>query len=245
MRKILIGAAAAAALLAPGIASADTNAVVGIQAGNTDFDGDDFDHYGLSGGFSHDMNNGWVFQMDGEHGRSDLSGTDLGSSYGAVHYGVRNDSYALAGFVGLDEFFALSGTQFGAEGQMYFGNFVVGGSAGIVDFDAFSATSFQVDGAYYVSPNLAINALIATTEGDDAIDDDWTSYGVGGEYRFHGPISVALNWRTDEFDGYDADSWTIGLNFDLGTGSLQERQTQGPSLQGASNLHGALGGLLP
>lgn len=245
MKKILVGAVAAAALLTPAIASADTNAVVGIQLGNTDYGTADYDNYGLTGAFSHDMNNGWVFQMDGEHGRTDFGTADIASSYGAVHYGVRNDRYALAGFVGLDEFFSLSGTQFGAEGQMYFGNFVAGASAGISDFDEFSVTSIQLDGAYYISPNLAINALIATTEGDDAIDEDWQTYGVGGEYRFSGPMSVALNWRTDEFDSDDTDTWTIGLNFDLGTGSLQERQTQGPSLQGARNLHGAVGGLTP
>ena len=37
----------------------------------------------------------------------------------------------------------------------------------------------------------------------------------------------------------------MGAGGQLGTGSLQERQTQGPSLQGARNLHGALGGLIP
>ena len=36
MRKILLGAAAAMAIAVPSIASADTNAVVGLNYGNTD-----------------------------------------------------------------------------------------------------------------------------------------------------------------------------------------------------------------
>lgn len=248
MKKFLVGAVATAALLTPAIASADTNAVVGVQAGNTDFDGGDFDHYGLNGGFSHDFSNGWTFQFDGDHSRLSGDGDpDLSTGYGAAHMAMRNDTYALGGFVSMDEFFALSGTGFGVEGQYYLNNVVVGGSLGVVSFDDadIGATSLQLDGAYFFSPNLSVNALIAQTEGNDDIDEDWTSWGIGGEYRLSAsPISIAANWRNDEFDGYDADTWTIGVNFDFGTGSLHERATNGPSLQGARNLHESFGNIL-
>lgn len=249
MNKLLIGAVATAALLTPAVASADTNAVVGVQAGNTDYGPGDFDSYGLNGGFSHDFSNGWTFQFDGDHSRLTGDGDpDLSAGYGAAHFAMRNDSYAFGGFVSMDEFFSLSGTGFGIEGQYYAGNFVVGGSAGIVDFGDvdIGATSIQLDGAYFFTPNLSINALVASTEGNDDLDDEWTSWGVGGEYRLDAsPFSIAANWRTDEFDGYDADTWTIGVNFDFGTGSLHERATHGPSLQGARNLADAFSYVLP
>jgi opacity protein-like surface antigen len=245
MKKLLIGAAAAAALLAPAVANAETNAVIGVNVGNTDFDGEDFDHYGLTGAFSHDFSNGWYVQMDGEHGRADLMGTDISTGYGAVHGGVRNDTYAFGGFVSFDEFFIASGTGYGIEGQYYLNNFVIGGSLGQVEFDGigdFSATNLQLDAAYFITPNFAVNALLGTTDLEDA-DEEVTTWGAGAEYRFHGPLSISANWRNDEVDDFESDTWTIGLTFDLGTGSLHERQTQGPSLQGARNLNDALEGL--
>jgi hypothetical protein len=248
MKKFLVGAVATAALLTPAIASADTNAVVGAQYGNTDFGAGDFDGYGINGAFSHDFSNGHIFQFDGEHGRVSTDGSpDFSDAYGAAHFGVRNQSHALAGFVSMDEFFGLSGAGFGVEGQLYLNNVVLGGSLGHVGYDDvdLGATQLQVDGSYFFTPNLAVNALVAQTEGADDFDGDITSYGVGGEYRFNNPFSITANWRTDDFDGGDADTWTIGVNFDFGTGSLHERATTGPSLQGGRNLSEALTALLP
>jgi opacity protein-like surface antigen len=245
MKKLLIGAAAAAALLAPAVASADTNAVVGVQYGNTDFEVDDFDRYGISGAFSHDFSGGTFLQMDGEHQRVDAGGVDISDGYGALHYGTRNDQYAFGGFLSFDDLFSASGTGVGVEGQWYMNSLVLGGSLGYVDYSGeATALSAQVDGIYFFTPNFSVNALVAQTEGDDGLDTDWTSYGAGAEYRFHGPVSVSANYRQDEFDGSETDTWTVGLTFDLGTGSLQERQTQGPSLQGARNLSRALDGII-
>jgi opacity protein-like surface antigen len=249
MKKFLVGAVATAALLVPAVASADTNAVVGLQYGSTDYGIGDIDEYDINAAFSHDMSNGWLFQFDGERGRlsDDGGGPDLDTGYAAGHLGVRNENHALAGFVGFQDFFGISGTSFGVEGQMYLNNIVLGGSLGHVDFgDAdFGATSLQLDGAYFFSPNLSVNALVAQSEGTDDFDTDWTSYGVGGEYRFNNPLSINAGWRTDDFEGGEADTWTIGLSYDFGTGSLHERATTGPSLQGARNLSNTAGAILP
>lgn len=248
MKKFLLGALAAAAVAAPGVAAADTNAVVGLHYGNSDYGPGDFDSYGLNGAFSHDFSGGTFLQMDADLGRID-AGSDVASSYGALHYGVRNDSYAFGGFVGLEDFFGLSGTSVGLEGQWYASNLVLNGSVGYLDLDDANLdfTNVQIDGGYFFTPNLQLTGLIAHTEADySSGDTDWTTYGIGGEYRFSGsPFSVALNYRTADTDGDDVDSWMIGFNFDLGTGSLQERATHGPSLNGASALHANSTGLLP
>jgi hypothetical protein len=239
MKKILIGAAAAAALLTPAIASADTNAVVGLQYSNTDVESFDFDSYGINGAFSHDFSNATVFQFEGASTRIDAGGCCISSGYAAAHYGLRNDTYALAGFVSFDELFVYSGLGLGIEGQYYLNNIVLNGSIGYADFDDIdvSTTVASVDGTYFFTPNLGLTGLVAVSD-DEVYGDDTTTYGISGEYRLaNSPTSFELGVRqTDVFDD-DATVWSIGVNFDFGTGSLQERATSGPSFSGASNLH--------
>jgi hypothetical protein len=249
MKKILLGAAAALAIAAPSVAAADTNAVVGLQYTNTDFDSLDLDQYGLNGAFSHDLSNGAVLQMDGQMGRVDAGGCCVGSSYGAVHYGWRNDSHAFAGFVGLTDFFVASGLGVGLEGQLYLGNLNLNGSIGHVDFDDFDldSSSAQVDAAYFFTPNLALTGIVAVSEADfGGSDTDWTTLGIGGEWRFdNSPFSINAGYRNHDFDGGDADSWTIGFAWDLGTGTVQDRTRNGPGLNGARNMFDVMSVLAP
>jgi hypothetical protein len=251
MKKILLGAAAAIAIAAPSVALADTNALVGLQYTNTEFDGvsGDIDQYGLVGAFSHDLNNGGVLQMDGEMGRADIGGCCLANSYAAVHYGWRTDSYAFGGFAGFNDFFVASGLGIGAEGQLFLGNLNLGGSIGHVDFDDFdlSATSAQVDAWYFFTPNLAVNGLVAFSEADSGgFDSDWTTLGIGGEWRPDGAaFSFNAGYRSHDFDGGDGDSWTIGLTWDLGTDSVQERTRSGPGFNGARNMFDVMAVLSP
>jgi hypothetical protein len=246
MKKFLVGAAAAAAILAPVAASADTNAVVGVQYANNEFDSFDFDSYGFNAALSHDFDSTFL-QFDGEFNRVDADGCCNTSGYGAMHYGVRNDSYAFAGVVSLNDFFGYSGLGYGVEGAMYFSNFVVNGALGQVDFSDldFQTTTIAADASYFFTPNFAVNGLISHSEGEDGIDADWTTYGVGGEWRFSGPTSVTFGYRTTEIEDQDSDAWTIGLNFDLGTGSLQERATSGPGMSGGRALSGGLTAIVP
>jgi hypothetical protein len=247
-KKLLAGAAATAALATPGLAAADTNAVVGVAYNMQEIESFDWDRYGLSGGFSHDFSNGTVLQFDGAAERADISGCCASAGYAAVHYGVRNESHGFAGFVGVEEFFGASGIDLGVEGQFHLTNFTVNGSLGYMDFGDvdLSGYSAQVDGAYYVTPNFAITGLLSYTEESDSFDTDWTSYGVGGEWRFgSGPVSLLAGYRHLEIEDADGDTWTIGFNFDLGTDSLQDRARSGPSFNGASALHNNLHQIVP
>jgi len=250
MKKYLLGAAAVFAVAAPMAAHADTNAVVGLDFTSSDY-GDSFDSdaYGLNGAFSNDMDNGWTFQMDGATERLDIEGCCYGTGYGAAHLGMRNESHAIAGFVGFENFTGFSGLGYGVEGQMYFGNFNVGASIGHTDFDDVDIedTHYQLDGAYFFTPDLAVNALVSSTELDfGSGDTDYMSYGVGGEYRFSGsPFSIKANYRQSDTDGGDVDIWSIGFNYDFGAGSLQERSRSGPGLNGFSAMHDGLNSLPP
>lgn len=249
MKKFLVGAVATAAMMTPAIASADTNAVVGLQYANTDIDSFDFDSYGFNGAFSHDLNNGWFLQVDGEYNRVDAGGCCFSNSYAGFHAGMRNDSHAFAGFVSLGDFFGYSGLGVGVEGSLYWSNIVLNGSLGHVDFGDIdlSATGVSVDGSYFFNENLAINALVAYGDAEDGIDADWTTLGIGGEWRMaNSPTSFTLGYRNTDFDSdFDSDTWTIGVNFDLGTGSLRERASNGPSMNGARSLNSQLDAFLP
>lgn len=249
MKKLVLGAAAAAALLAPAVASAETNAVVGIDYTHFDFDGFDANAYGLNGAFNHEFSNGWQIQMDGAADRLDADGCCISANYAAAHYGVRTDQYSFAGFVGLQGVSILSGIDVGIEGQMHFGSASIGGSLGYVDFGDFdvSATNANVDGVYYFTPNFSVNAGAAYTnlDGFGGSTDYWT-WNLGGEYRFdNSPFSVSLGYRQSDFDGADVNAWTIGLTLDLGTGSLQDRRVHGPSWGGARSLYDDLGAIGP
>lgn len=245
MKKLLLGAAAVIAVAAPSVASADTNAIIGVDYNSIDFDVDTFDSWGINGAFSHDFSNGWLLQAEGDTSRIDVGIGDFSDSYGAIHVGTRNDTYALGGYVTFEEFFSLAGLGVGVEGQYYLNNFVIGGSLGYVEFDEISdlsVTSLQLDGAYFFTPNFSVNALFATSDFEDI---DSTTFGIGAEYRVHGPVSISAGWRNDDYDVFDADTISIGLTVDLGTGTLHERQLQGPSLQGARNMNDLLDTLIP
>ncbi|MBI3437093.1 MAG: porin [Proteobacteria bacterium] len=243
MKKFALGAAAAAALLAPAVAHADTNAVVGLDYNHVNFGGGpDANVYGISGAFNHDFSNGWQLQMDGATDRLDGGGCCLNQNYVGAHYGVRNDQYSFAGFVGLQSLFFFSGMDVGIEGQMHFGQASVGGSLSYIDFgDAnVNATNVNMDGEYYFTPNFSVNAGAAYTNLDvsgPGNTDFWT-WNLGGEYRFdNSPVSVSLGYRQSEFDGGNVNAWTIGLTLDLGTGSLQDRRVKGPSWGGARDIY--------
>ncbi|MGH6951855.1 MAG: hypothetical protein ACREH4_13365 [Vitreimonas sp.] len=242
-KKLLAGAAATAALMAPGLAAADDNAVVGFTYNAQEIESFDWDRYGINGAFSHDFSNGTLLQFDAAGERVDAGGCCLSTGYAAVHYGMRNDNHGFGGFLSLEDFGFVSGLGLGVEGQLHLTNVLINGSLGYVDFqDAeLSGYAAQVDGAYFFTPNFAVTGLVSYTEGDEGIDADWTSYGVGGEWRFAGsPASVVFGYRHLDIEDSDGDTWTLGFNIDLGTDSLQDRSRSGPSFNGASALHNNL-----
>ncbi len=245
MKKLMLGAVAAAALMTPGMAGAETNAVVGFDYNSIDYGAvGDADSYGFDAAFSHGFSNGWDLQVDGSSLRVDAGGCCTNSGYAAMHLGMHNDRHSLAGFVGFQDFAIFSGLSLGVEGQMYLSQATIGGSVSHTDFGDIDleATHVQVDGSYFINPDFSLSAGFAHTDADFG---DWNSWGVGGEYRFAGsPASVSLGYKQADFDGAEVDALTIGLTLDLGTGSLHDRSRSGPSWNGARSLNDNLGGAL-
>jgi len=240
MKKFLAGAAAAAAVLAPAMASAETTGVLGLQYTSSEIDDFDFDTLSLEGALAHDFSNGTFVQFDASSGSMDVGGADISTSYAAAHFGVRNENYAFAGFVSFDEFVSLSGIGVGVEGQYYLPNMVFTGTLANISFDDpidENSTGASIDGTYFFTPNLSLTGALTFTD-DKLYGDDVTVWGIGGEYRFaSNPVSIELGYRQADVFDEDATAWTIGLNIDLGAETLYDRATSGVSLNGAERLH--------
>ncbi|MEZ6022551.1 MAG: hypothetical protein R3C16_03845 [Hyphomonadaceae bacterium] len=241
MRKYLMGAAALAAFAAPGLAHADS-AQVGLGIANADFSGGggDADFLRLEGAYSHNTGNGLVLQLDGLHDRIDIGPGDLGNSYGAVNLGVRSDTHAFYGFVGLSDMVALSGVNLGIGGQLYMSRATINASLGYADFDTadVSITDLHVDGTWFFTDNFGVGAEAGWAEGEFSPDIDWTTLGLFGTYRFAGsPVSVNLGYRNQDFDGGgEVDTWRLGFTYNIGTSSEIERSRDGASFNGAREL---------
>lgn len=235
MKKILMGAAAAMAIAAPGIAAADS-ADVGVAYSTTDIDSFDVDTWTLNGGFVHQLDGNLVLQADGAINRQDFGGgTDLGTSYGAVAFGTRNDSYAFYGFVGLSDLFAASATSYGIGGQYYLSNMTFNGSYGISDWDGgLDMTNLHVDATYFFTDNLSVTAEAGETDLDFT---DFTTLGVGATWRPDGSnFTFNAGYRNMDFDNTDGDQWRLGFTYNMGTASERERSQSGASLNGARTL---------
>src|SRR5262245_42357781 len=241
MKKYMLAAAAAFALAAPGVAAADS-ADVGLHVGNINPDGGgDVDVWGIDGAYSHQMDNGWVLQMDGQHDSLDV-GSDIGSSYGAVNLGARSDSHAIYGFAGLSDFAAISFINVGVGGQLYLGNVTVDGSVGYAnaDDDDLSVTDASVDGTWFFTDNFGLTGRVGWAQVDEGGggDFDATTLGVGAAWRPDGSnFTFNAGYDSVDGDGGDGSAWRLGLTYNIGTSSERERSQSGASFNGGRNLY--------
>lgn len=241
MKKYLLSAAAALAIAAPGVASADDAADIGFHYANVEPDGgSDFDIYGLDGAYAHTFGSGMVLQFEGQSDRFDGGGT-AGTGYAAVSFGMRNQSHAVYGFVGMGDAFSVSTTNVGVGGQLYLGSATINGSIGYADFDDVDAnvTDARVDGTWFFTDNLGLTGKVGWAEAEGAGPDfDWTTLGLGGAWRPTGSnFTINAGYENIDTDGGEADVWRLGLTYNIGTGSERERSQRGASLNGARNLY--------
>lgn len=244
MRKLIIGAAAMLAVALPGVAAAQTTATLGVSYANYDVESDDVDMFGLDGAFAHDFSNGWTVQGEAAHDRIDFDGAEVGVSYGAVNFGMRNENHALYGFVGLSDFYVSSVATVGVGGQLHFEQASVNGSVAYADIgeafiDSGNLTNVHVDGTWFITDNFGITGEAAWTEVEvDSSDTDWTTLGIGASYRFTDtPWTVYAGYQNRDFEGGDIDSFRIGVRFDIGSGSAREQARSGASWNGARSLY--------
>lgn len=241
MKNILMGAVAALALAAPGIASADTIGSIGAAWGPMDDDNDSTrdDILALQGDFSTDVG-GHTFQMGAAN--FDMYHDNHSHNYGAIdaHLGMGGDSHAFGVYGGALNLSGDVAYGLGAEGAFYFGNFTLGGDifyASTRGDPAYDNSGASLNGGYYFSPNLAVRGQV------EYLDSEWmasesTTYSAGAEYQFASlPISVSGDYYNSDVSydfatDTDVDVWQLGVAYHFGGSDVMSRDRAGANQGG-------------
>jgi hypothetical protein len=268
MRLLKAVAASLAALAAAAFAAPASAAVSGYIEGSYEHNSVDFNNSGsednntfaLGGAVVDSFSNGWNVQADGQ--TNDVSwqnsSADDAQGYTAVHAFMRNDDYALGGFVGLASIYDYSVRMLGVEGQMYLPDVTLGAALNYAETDTGyygNVTSWGAGGEvnYFVNDNLALTGKAAYTSFDlgnyycecnDNSADEW-SVGIGGEFQMDkSPVSVFAAYTYTNLDGpssygFDDNTIKIGVRLNLGTTTLRDRTNKGASMDGAQGVYDA------
>ncbi len=244
MKKFLLGAAAALAITAPGVATAQSGYFdLGYQSTEVDVGGlsGDGDAWTLGGAAAWGGNGTLGVQIDGLVSSADADGggeADIWNLGG--HLFTRHEGGLIGGFVNYGNADIGGAGDFdfwtaGIEGQLYMSRTTLDGALSYSEADDTDAslTAADLGLTHFVSDNFSLGANVGFGQIDDGANDaDLVSFGVGAEYQFAAmPLSIFGGWQRSEIDDLDADadSLGIGVRYNFG-GSLFERNRSGASL---------------
>jgi hypothetical protein len=240
MKKLLLGAAAALAIAAPGVASAQSGYVdLGYASTEGDVLGVDFEGDGFTAGGAAAWSN---FQLDGSFSSSD----DVDSWQIGGHLFSRTDSYLFGGFANYGNSDPGGGADtgiwtVGLETQWYMDRTTFDGAISYSDAEDADATLTAIDLGltHFATDNFSIggNLGFGQLEGS-GFDTDASTYGINAEYLFSSaPISVFGGWNhvTVDDDLLEADTLSVGIRYNWG-GNLLERNRSGASLARGGGL---------
>ena len=253
MKKFLLGAVAALAIAAPGVASAQNAYVdLGYSSSEGDVAGIDVegDGWTLGGAAAFGGNGGLGTQFDATIGESeDTSTWNVGG-----HLFTRSDTYLFGAFAnyGAVEPDGAGGDYnawtLGLEGQWYASRTTFDWSVAYSDAEDLDATftGADVGVTHFVTDNVSFGGGIGFGTVDVAsFDTNTLTYGLGAEYQFASlPISIYGGWNHFDLDDFDTDGDTlsVGVRYNFG-GTLLERNRSGASLGRGGGI-GRFGGLL-
>ena len=250
MKTLFLASAAAAALFAAPAFAQDAIGSVGLTYSNPSIEiaGEDFDAdvWTVDGTVAIPANN-WTVTFNGAIDHTKAFGEDDTTGAAAAHL-----TTMVAGDVRVGGFVAGNGIgsgdtvyTIGAEAQKYLAGSTLTGLVAYTSADELDADIWTVggDAAFYVMPNLRLNAGVSYNNVDANLGDiDAWTYGVGGEYEFTGtPFSVAAGYTRADIDSLDVDTWSLGVRYSFG-GGLQARDRAGAGLN-VSSIASVLGGL--
>jgi hypothetical protein len=246
MKKLgLLAAVAAVATVAfPATASAG-GGYLGASYGNTDVGGSDADTLQVEGAFGHHEEGSPLgFQIDGSYGNTEGDADDADHYSFAAHGYFSGGTWRLgagAVFAGVeDSTDDIEEMAYGVEGAFDFGaNTVVtvSGTLGEVEVLTVDVDTWNLDASlnHYFSPNIRIGGNIGTgnLDGGGGGDADTFTAGVGAEFQpFSLPVSFNVGYNhfevDDTFGDLEADTWSVGVRWNLGASSLQERDENVP-----------------
>lgn len=247
MKKFLLGAVAALAISAPGVASAQSG-YLDLGYSSSDAGANDIDTWAVGGAYSWSGNGSLGFQLDGVVGQHEYDvGAEADTYNLGAHLFTRNESHLFGGFVGIGstEFggpFDYDYYTVGLEGAYYMSRTTLNGVLSYSNSDDLNADATMLDlgATHFVTDNFSINGGVGFGE---LADNDVTTYGVGAEYQFTGvPISLYGGYNSSDYDGSEVDVFSLGVRWNFG-GSLLDRDRSGASLTRNAGF-GRLGAVL-
>nr|WP_314528832.1 outer membrane beta-barrel protein [uncultured Brevundimonas sp.] len=247
MKTILLASAAAATLFAAPAFAQDAIGSVGVTYSNpsvkvagNDVDADIWSVDGTVALPARD----WTVTLSGAVDHAKAFGEEDTSGAAAAHLtklwtsDVRAGGFVAANGIGTGD----TVWTVGAEAQKYLAGSTLTGMVAWTDADAGDIWTVGGDAAFYVMPNLRLNAGVAYNNVDvngGSSVDAWT-YGVGAEYQFENtPFSVGAAYTRADLDSTDVDTWSLGLRYSFG-GGLQARDRAGANL-GVAAITSVLG----
>jgi hypothetical protein len=237
MKKVLLGAVIALAGGAT-LAHADTAGIVDLAYRNIDSSGS-IDGVRFGGQVVAPLSGGWSAQFDARMLRISASGSDETLSYGTAHATYTSGEWKLGGFVSAESVFGEGVYGIGADGQYNFSNASITGQVGYDSADNGGGDGWTVggDGRYFFTDDLLVNVHYSHLFTNGAFGfstSDVDTYGIGGEYKFQSsPVSVFADYQVaspDNSSSTDLKTFTIGVRYAFGDGTLLQRQKTGPSL---------------
>ncbi len=248
MKTILLATAAAALFAAPAFAQ-DAVGSVGVTYSNPSIEvaGNDVDAdvWTVDGTVALPAAD-WTVTLNGAVDYTKAFGEEDFTGVAAAHLtkmwssDVRAGAFVAANGIG-------SGDEpvwtVGAEAQKYLSNATLTGLVAYTTADDVDADIWTVggDAAFYVMPNLRLNAGVSYNNVDVAGGDvDAWTYDVGAEYEIeNSPFSVGASYTRADIESVDVDTWSVGLRYSFG-GGLQARDRAGANL-GVSAITSVLG----
>ncbi|MBY0567374.1 MAG: hypothetical protein K2P70_08690 [Hyphomonadaceae bacterium] len=236
MKKLLVGAAAAAALIAPGVASADTQGAIDFTYGSNDFSYGDFDNYTLGGGIATDFSHGLRIQLDGSTTTQDWDGSSGSYSHGyaAAHLSGDLGGVNVGGFAGMLNYYGDGGAVYGVEARSSWNALSFDGYLAASDFNDnnYDGTHYGIGAAWFFSPNFALTGGVERSDINSFTDFEITELSLGGAYQFANNFEVFGEYIDTDGDrssgtDYDGETLQIGLRMNIGGGTLQDNANGG------------------
>jgi len=249
MKSFLLATAAVTLFAAPAFAQ-DAVGSVGVAYVNSSIDDTDLEADGavIDASVALPAFGAWTVTLDGAatFANSDISDdtTLAGSAHLTTMVGadLRAGGFVSAADAGDDTLVTV-----GAEVQKYFAASTLTGLVSFGSLDDADIWTIGGDAAFYVQPNLRLNAGLSWNNVDTDLGDiDAWAYGVGAEYQIAAsPFSAFADYTRTSLDDVDldVDTFQVGLRYSFG-GGLQARDRAGADLGrtglGAAGVTGGL-----
>ncbi|MES2834977.1 MAG: hypothetical protein V4707_09760 [Pseudomonadota bacterium] len=233
MKSLLLATAAVATFAAAPALAQDAAGSIGVQYSEADFGApSNLETWSLDGVAAMPAFGDWTVTLAADVDNTEFFGDDETSASGSAGLSkMFGADTRFGGFVAAADVGDETAWTGGFGVQKYLSKATLTG--GVAYTDVYDADVWTVSGdaAFYVMPNLRLNAGLAYQSIDEADIDAWT-YGVGAEYDIGStPFAVTAGFAKTDFDGGDIDTWSLGLRYTFG-GDQQSRDRAGTAVNG-------------